>query len=630
MQKLDTFLTPLSEEFLKGEWITSIPDEDDCPKIGRPPIGDVAMTKRESSKKYRKQDAAKRLQNIAVLDFETDPFDKETRAKIFPFVACLYSDNFEPVLIWEENHGEFIKRVIAAITSLPDRYTIYAHNGGRFDYMFFVSNLRGEVRFKGRAIMSATLGNHELRDSLHIIPEALAAFQKEKFDYEKMKAGKRNNHRQEIIDYLLSDCRYLLDIVKTFVSNFGLKLTIGAAAIASMREHYDVAKFSESWDAVIRNYFFGGRVECLQGRGRFQGNYKLFDVNSMYPYVMANFQHPIGGFYDYAIRYGQPGPDTVFLDVECVNHGALVGKTNEGETTANIPYGVFRTTIWEYGVALKYGLIENVKVKLCIDCKKRSDFSKFVIPKYNQRIATKDILSNLKERGMEHSAAFIDTKRDDMIIKYVLNNGYGVWAINPRNFKQHWLTDPGEMPPPEWFKSIDALPPQDANEFKLPVFECEQYAVWEKPNPSYHFKNVGVAASITGAARAVLLEALQHAKQPIYCDTDSIICLSLDNVPIDKTALGAWDLEDEFTEVIICGKKLYGCWYLKPRKGTDGQLVTSKIRSKGVSDLTWSDIEAIERGDNVISINRAPTMDKFGSQKYLERTVRATASIRKI
>ena len=103
---------------------------------------------------------------------------------------------------------------------------------------------------------------------------------------------------------------------------------------------------------------FGGRVECLQGPGKWNGLFRLYDVNSMYPHVMAEFSHPIGAefFVDNRIT-----DLTAFVRVRCTNHGALLARDTDGSITTNIANGEFNTTIHEYKTALELGMIENVE-----------------------------------------------------------------------------------------------------------------------------------------------------------------------------------------------------------------------------------------------------------------------------
>lgn len=607
--------------------------EDEAPKVGRPPKDGVcAVPNNEAQRQCRQRKKTDRERCIAILDMETDPFDDKLKASINPFLAVLYSDEFEPVVIWEENLVRFRQRVIDAIGALPGRYTVYAHNGGKFDFLFLVSKLRGDVKFKGRSLMAAKVGDHELRDSSHIIPERLAAFSKDKFDYERNRKHNRQHWRKEIIEYCIADCRYTLDIVKSFVKTYGFKLTIGQASMAELRKHYNVKKINEGFDSQLRGFYFGGRVECLQGRGNFVGDYKLFDVNSMYPAVMANCAHPIGDFNDYDLRRGEPDERTVFVDLVATNKGALIARDSEGFTTAGIERGRFKTTIWEYNVAKQFGLIEDVEILACWDCRSRSNFSNFIVPMYENRLRTKDAMRALKDQGLQATPAFLDLKKDDIFFKLLLNNSYGKFAMNPRNYREHYLTDPNERPPEDWFKSLADMDDAERIEYLQPIFTNADYAIWSKPSPSFRYNNVGTAASITGAARAMLLAAIQQSRGAIYCDTDSIICEDLQGVPMHKSELGAWDLEDEYSKVLINGKKLYGVWHKKPKILTpeqiaDGHKSEYTIKSKGTARLSWAEMLDMLHGANVVKFNRAPTLDKFSRQRYVSRTIRATAPL---
>lgn len=594
-------------------------------KRGRKPLGDAAMSGAQQMARCRAGKNARRLQHIAILDMETDPFDDKTKAAILPFVAELYSDQFGAIVIWDDDFNSFVEKLAAAIEALPDEYTIYAHNGGKFDYMFLVSKIRGVVKFKGRAIMCCKIGRHELRDSLHILPEKLAAWKKDHFDYSKMKRGNRAKYRDEILAYLHSDCVYLFDIVKSFIKEFGLKISIGQAAFTELKKSYKVQHVSEQSDEFLRRYFFGGRVECIAGRGIFDSlsqrdGYKLYDVNSMYPYVMANCKHPISNEYNW--RRGNPSGDSVFVDVECRNDGAFVSRTGELEAGTEKDRGRFYTTIHEFNVAVKYNLISDVEIIGVVDCREQSTFEKFIVPMYDRRRAGKVEMEKLRVAGLEASTDFEELKKQDLFLKYLLNNAYGKFAQNPRKFKEYYYTDAGKMPEAEWMEFLQGADDDTIHRYSMPVERTDEFEVWAKPSPGRRFNNVGTAASITGAARAVLLEAMQHALDPIYCDTDSLIARRLDNVTIDVSALGAWKIEQEFDRVIVCGKKEYAC---EVRGYPDGHDKRIKIRCKGASGLVWRDFEAMLDGQIIEALNKAPTITRTGNQYYMKRRIRATA-----
>lgn len=558
-----------------------------------------------------------RKKNIAILDMETDPFDHETEMKVRPFLAVLYSLEFDPIIIWEEDFEKFKDKLISAIEALPEKFTIYAHNGGKFDYMFLVSRLRGAIRFKGRGIMSAKICGHELRDSFHIIPERLANIQKDVIDYENFKKENRQAKRQAIIDYCINDCRYLLSIVLHMIQEYGLKISIGQMAQQEIQKHYKVGKLSKAGDVYFRKWFFGGRVECLQGRGHWKQPLKLYDVNSMYSKAMEAYQHPAGA--SFRVQRGNPTDQTIFMDITCKNNGALFGRLEDGNISANIPQGRFLTTIHEYDVARYHGLIKDITINYCVDFNELTDFSKFVNPMYEKRLVTKSRMKLLIPRSIDWNMA----QRDDLQIKYILNNAWGKYAQNPERYKEHFFCDPDQEPPREWWPNENGILLKS-----LPTYRNKEYAIYEKPNPGFRYNNVATGASITGAARAMLLNAIHNAENPIYCDTDSLICSGLSNVEIHPTKLGAWDLEKEIDELIVCGKKLYAYRV----KGGAVEAVTSglepgvTIKSKGVSGLMWQEFLKMLAGETIKSWpNKAPTMTRDGRYFYMRRDIRATA-----
>ena len=84
--------------------------------------------------------------------------------------------------------------------------------------------------------------------------------------------------------------------------------------------------------------------------------------------------------------------------------------------------------------------------------------------------------------------------------------------------------------------------------------------------------------------------------------------------------------------MIVNGKKLYSVELVKPRKLSPDQIAAGDdprytVKSKGVSRVTWAEMEAMLRGESVEKLNHAPTFDRFGNQKYQARRIHATAPI---
>lgn len=602
---------------------------------------EVANPGRKTAQKQvaRSRKKADRLRRIAVLDFETDPFDREKETYIYPFLAILYSDQFEPVIIWDESFTSFVSRVVASIEALPEPYTIYAHNGGRFDYYFILNALRGRILMKGRSIMQAKIGPHTLRDSWHILPTKLAAFQKDKFDYDLMKRETRQLHREKIIAYCLNDTRYTFDVVKAFLSEFGFRLTIGQASLALLKQTYEFGTINENLDARFRRFYTGARVECFQGAGLFEGDYKIFDVNSMYPFVMAHKWHPLNAE---DIEFTtEPNEHTFFLRLRCRNRvagfGAFVSMSkiralkygfDPATCTGELERGEFFVTIHEYEVATRLGLISNVEFLECIGFPNKTTFADFILPLYTKREVLKRKIDALEAAGKQTSQEYIEAVRWSLFYKLLMNNAYGKFAQDPRKFTEKFMCEPGAYP--EYFEGLSKaeivakLSEENWNSltYYAPETHSELFTIWERPQElgRARFNNVAIGASITGAARAQLLEGIYHATDLLYCDTDSLICrdLNADGLSVHATNLGAWKPEGEFDQIAICGKKLYAC-----RNTTTGK---QKRVAKGLPSLQWDEYCAMLRGEEVSTVAFGPTLFKDGTQQHLKRVAKLTTS----
>ena len=554
---------------------------------------------------------------IAVLDFETDPFSK-SKNDVYPFCGEIW-DGKNSIVIWEEDFEKFAAAITDALASLSPEFnwTVYAHNGGKFDYMYLLKFLRGQVSFKGRGIMAAKIHDHvELRDSMHILPAPLREYKKDDFEYGMLVKNRRNKNKKAILEYLHSDCVYLYDLVSHFVERHGIKLSIGQAALGILKSYYEIDSLGEAADELLRQWYYGGRVECLQGAGKFEGDYAVYDVNSMYPAVMAFCHHPVSS--DFSIRDGRGShvpiyDSTVFLEVRCKNYGALLARAEDGSLTANISKGVFKCTIWEFEVAKKLDLIRDIRVLKCVDFRRREAFPNFSIPLYENRQRLKQQIDEINNTG-GNSNLTDELERELLVEKFLLNNGYGKLAQNPRNFREYYYTDYDSAPPGE-LVDIFKFRDDDGGIWEADSELYGEFRVWKKPVQQWRFNNVATAASITGAARAKLLEKIHTSHDVIYCDTDSVFA-RYDPSYHSTNDLGAWKLEKRFNEAIILGKKLY------TYNGPD--LKSPTIRSKGGRGLDWKDFEDMLYGRNVIKLNQAPHFDKTGHQSYMERTFSMT------
>lgn len=520
---------------------------------------------------------------IAVIDFETDPFLYGRIPK--PFAAGFFDGEIYREF-WGDKCAEYL---VSFISTLEEKYIIYAHNGGKFDFFFLLPWLNDPLKIiNGRITKAGFCGIHELRDSYSIIPVPLKAYQKDEIDYSCFEKDKRNKYKADILHYLAKDCEYLFELVKAFNDRFGPKLTIGGTAISKLREIHPFPAGSESHDSKFRPFYFGGRVQCFEG-GIINGNFKIFDVNSMYPDRMKNAIHPIGRGYACPVNPKLTGDGKLkgfgnrpyFAEIIATNRGAFPTREKAG-LSFEVSEGRFFTTSHEIEIALKYKLADIKQVVCAFVPQQLISFGDYV-----------DIYSAEKVAAKKSG-----DKVSEIFAKLLLNSAYGKFAQNPDNyFDYRIIGDIGELSREE-FAEWD-------------LFEIHgDYQIWRKPSKAKSYFDVATAASITGASRAKLLEGLANSTRPLYCDTDSIICEEFHG-ETDDSKLGAWKCEGEADTVAIAGKKLYAAF-------AGGDCI--KMASKGAR-LFPKDILALCQGEVINWTNDAPSFNLSRETNFVARKI---------
>lgn len=540
------------------------------------------MQKKPPKAPRRKRAAANRP--IAVIDFETDPFlyGREPR----PFCAGFYSLEKGFIEFWGD---DCVSRLCEFISSLREPHTIYAHNGGKFDFHFMLEFLDNPIKIISSRIAQVKMGIHELRDSYCIIPIPLAAYQKDSIDYHLLERDKREANRAEIVAYLKTDCTALFDIVSKFVARFGLQLTIGGTAIKTLRSIHEFDSTSKWHDDKFRPYYFGGRVEAFQ-TGIVKGDWKVYDVNSMYPHVMANMLHPTGKKYrtGYNRIIDRKGRIAGFADapfyfarIRCKQLGAFPVRSKNAPLNFEIPSGEFCVTSHELKAAIETGRAWDIEVLEVAVPEETISFGDYVARFMEEKISS-------KARG---------DKAGEIFAKLLLNSAYGKFAQNPAHYFDYWIGEP------------------EGDNWEVYSADINSIDIWRKPSEREAFYDVATAASITGAARSVLMIALSNAINPIYCDTDSIICEGL-NAELDNSRLGAWKLEAEGDTIAVAGKKMYAL-----RAGND----YVKTASKGVV-LSGAEIFGLCGGTAKQWKNEAPSFSLGKNRvKFVQRTIKGVA-----
>lgn len=546
---------------------------------------------------------AKKLPPIYTADLETDPF--AYNQMIAPFAAGFYDgQDFE--LSWGK---DCIAKFFAMLETKPAGI-IYIHNLGGFDFFWMLPYFTGETLIRNSRIVSthckARDGQlHEIRDSYAIMPFALKEYKgkdgkkvKLDIDIEKLNKANRANHKPEIVAYLRMDCVGLHELVTKFIERFGDKLTIGSTAMQELQKLHDFIRIDNAEeDHEIRSqFYYGGRVQCFQS-GVLKGKWKVYDVNSMYPYVMKTYRHPIGKVDRIGTKIGK---ETAFILTEGHNYNAFPFRDKDGNLRFDVDYGTFGVTIHEWNVALKYGLFKPKRVISTYNFKAWGTFAAFV-----------DKFAREKIEGKRENDS---TKY--LFAKTISNSGYGKFAQDSSQYMEYQITDDKTNLLPR--DPCDACRMDHCSEhWNVDTIYTEFHLIlWKKANPKPVFYNVATGCSITGASRSVLLEAYANADNPVYCDTDSLICERLNNVPFSDVDLGAWKEEGSGDILAIAGKKLYALF----AKGKSIKQANKgcRISAKEIRYLAGSD----ER--EIIYQRESPSLSIDGDYRFLQRRIRKT------
>jgi hypothetical protein len=97
-----------------------------------------------------------------------------------------------------------VEQFFAYLATLEERYIIYAHNGGKFDFFFFLKFLAANTspRIINGRLVQVIFGKQEFRDSYAIVDIPLSKFQKDEIDYAKFQRHCREQNKEEIRRYL--------------------------------------------------------------------------------------------------------------------------------------------------------------------------------------------------------------------------------------------------------------------------------------------------------------------------------------------------------------------------------------------------------------------------------------------
>lgn len=484
--------------------------------------------------------------------------------------------------------GNWLNWIILRSTNDRRYRTVYAHNGGGWDWLSFIEyvllnnpNLKFHTIENGNRIIAIILPLPEhnltirLCDSIFMFgnpPRSLDQVSLKFTGKGKVKTGELmpedlwNTDQAKFWDYLHGDteCLYnsmaaLCRIIYTHIAPIPkLGLTLPSTALKCFQTKYLPREVTTPGDdrlkAMLRLGYSGGRVEVFE-----PGHYpkiNVYDFNSLYPAVMRTTNVPDTGTAKrvrdflpdicsvYHVRFNQR--NRALRPILMVNGvGAYDGE------------GVYFSNELDRFVRLAGGKIEIVEGYAF-----RSQsilFKDYVDTLYSLRMTDKD-------------SAIGDT------CKLMLNSLYG--KFGQRQDRTKTIHCDGQT-------IVDMI----KNGGKVETLNAEKGIYRVVESRETNFEHVGIAGTITSEARARLWE--QFDSGTVYCDTDSIHTTK--TKPHNNTELGALKLEFS-GEGVYVGKKLYA---LKNGKKEKLRVKGVRVGGKNGFDLTFAGLKTLLDGSKI-------------------------------
>ena len=458
-----------------------------------------------------------------------------------------------------ESNSAFIEWLL---DNLNDGDVVYAHNGGKYDFLFLFQYIQQNklkirdikvihasvvmlrIEYKGKVI--------EFRDSFAILPVSLKNLTID-YNVEHKKLQMDYNlgiNDKRFLEYFKNDLMGLYEVLeqsKELLNSY----TIASATMNNYLKNFykkKVSNYSFKVDELFRNGYYGGRVEIFKMRGE---NLHYYDVNSLYPSVMYDFEYPLIennnieyvnefipdalGYYYIRVKV----PETEYIPL-------LPYRDKEGKLL--FPQGTWQGWYYSPEVSKAIELGYDVKV-LKGYVFKRTDyiFREFVRHYYEIK---------------KHS-----TGAKKFIAKLMLNSLYG-------KFGQHRELDTFEVSEDSPYMYLPYL-----NLARVKTLSYAKYIHSE------------IAGLITSYARLRLYSLFERAgKENIYyCDTDSIITSKELST---SDALGDIKNEDNIKSFIAINPKVYA--YIT----TDNSKIVIKAKGLDAKALKYQDFEnALYKGD---------------------------------
>lgn len=513
----------------------------------------------------------------ATQHFKVTDIENRKNGQVLSMVTCWRKD---PETISHKIHDtwdEYWSWLYAKAKKDKQWRTIYAHNGGGWDWLSLIHYLLNDGKKRKKSITAICAGSKMIMmrvtiekrlsitfcDSLQLLRSSLDKLAKTyglqgkiDFPYDNHETLFKKD-RKLFNKYMVNDGELLLlvlenslDLIRKRIAKIdGFSYTIGSTAMKVFKTVSMDRNISIPWEPgvkqLLREGYKGGRVEVFRC-GVFD-NVSVYDINSLYPHVMANTAVPCSdiGYFTQELEAGKVGCYRISF---CQQRHDIPAVLSIGGESSYEGCGTFFTPEIELLMEV------DKEAEIVVDTGFVFVDTDLLFCDYVNR------LYNLRKSDPNGPVS--------LLCKFLLNSLYGKFGQKQEREKLvNVEPEPGES-------MIECLARfcETDTDVRLIAENHNIYGLMSKADCA--FEHVGIAGMITSAARVELYKGMLHAGNDlIYVDTDSVHTTGKFADHLVSSSLGAWKLEDSGRGA-YAGKKLYAIL------SSEGK---EKIRAKGVS-----------------------------------------------
>ena len=512
-----------------------------------------AKTELKYTKLKRKYKNAKKNTKIAAWDIETTLDDEKNHVPYACSIAWYEEKELKEQQFWGldclENFSEFLYENIATFK----KYTLYAHNGGKFDLPLaldraFIDSEHFDIvdgsaieinnAFIGMSMqVKGTKTKIHFRDSLRMLPGSLKKLC-EDFNVTHKKLTETVSHDDVTLDnymnfpemklYLTHDVFGLLEVMTEFSNKVYDEMSIDVTKCftgASLAKknffihfykpwEYDIHTLTAEQDKMIRSGYYGGRVEVFK-LGETHGSIYYYDFTSLYP-ATGTKDLPYGEPRHHVYEEGanKHHMDDFFGFVRCkvktIDKKALPLHCMYKDSRLIFPIFEEWTELVIFTPELNYDIYDYIFIE-------------------GWRFEKGPVMKKFFEKGFLKKAT---AKKNGQTAraqaqKIIINSGYGFWGLRTKERDGIEILKKGD-------NRFQMLMAQN----KVTNIRVTKKYLVLRTLKDLDIKdfNVSIAAAISSYARVRLWEfitAIRNAGgEAYYGDTDSVICnINLNDYP---------------------------------------------------------------------------------------------------